>query len=83
MEHWNVGVRHALNPGSNRGLPHCRLILYQLSHKGSPGFTWNNGMWENAIFLCGCAVISNNIIFVDQEKAVIFSKYFKTESSGE
>ena len=22
--------------GSNPGLPHCRLILYQLSHKGSP-----------------------------------------------
>ena len=21
---------------SNLGLPHCRLILYQLSHKGSP-----------------------------------------------
>ena len=28
-------------------------------------------------------MISNNIIFVDQEKAVIFSMYFKTESSGE
>ena len=24
---------------SNPGLPHCRWILYQLSHKGSP-FTW-------------------------------------------
>ena len=23
--------------GSNPGLPHCRRILYQLSHKGSPG----------------------------------------------
>ena len=23
--------------GSNPGLPHCRQILYQLSHKGSPG----------------------------------------------
>ena len=22
--------------GSNQGLPHCRWILYQLSHKGSP-----------------------------------------------
>ena len=22
--------------GSNPGLPHCRLILYQLSHKGNP-----------------------------------------------
>ena len=23
--------------GSNPGLPHCRWILYQMSHKGSPG----------------------------------------------
>ena len=26
--------------GSNRGLPHCRRILYQLSHKGSPNVCW-------------------------------------------
>ena len=26
--------------GSNPGLPHCRQILYQLSHKGSPNFAW-------------------------------------------
>ena len=25
--------------GSNTGLPHCRWILYQLSHKGSPFFS--------------------------------------------
>jgi len=24
------------NPGSNPGLPHCRWILYHLSHQGSP-----------------------------------------------
>ena len=24
------------NQGSNPGLPHCRRVLYQLSHKGSP-----------------------------------------------
>ena len=31
---------HAANgqsaPGSNPGLPHCRWVLYQLSHEGSP-----------------------------------------------
>ena len=39
----NIGVGcHALlqgifpTQGSNPGLPHCRQILYQLSHKGSP-----------------------------------------------
>jgi len=24
--------------GSNPGLPHCRQILYQLNHQGSPKF---------------------------------------------
>ena len=39
----NTGVgSHSLlqgifpNKGSNPGLPHCRQILYQLSHRGSP-----------------------------------------------
>ena len=27
--------------GSNPGLPHCRQILYQLSHQGSPHLAWN------------------------------------------
>ena len=41
----NTGVGcHALlqgifpNQGSNPGLPHCRQILYPLSHQGSPDF---------------------------------------------
>ena len=40
---WNTGVgSHSLlqgifpTQGSNPGLPHCRRILYQLSHKASP-----------------------------------------------
>ena len=28
--------------GSNPGLSHCRQILYQLSHKGSPTKEWNS-----------------------------------------
>ena len=33
----NTGVgSFSLLQGSNPGLPHCRQILYQLSHKGSP-----------------------------------------------
>ena len=27
--------------GSNPGLPHCRQILYQLSHHGSPIHHWS------------------------------------------
>ena len=29
-------LQGSCNPGIERGLPHCRQILYQLSHKGSP-----------------------------------------------
>ena len=41
--------------GSNLGLPHCRQILYQLSHKGSPVFSKNSSYkWYHTIsvFLC-------------------------------
>ena len=34
-EHWN-GQGIFPTQGSNPGLPHCRRILYQLSHQGSP-----------------------------------------------
>ena len=32
--------------GSNPGLPHCRWILYQLSHKGSPSFLLSGLLWN-------------------------------------
>ena len=35
--------------GSNPGLPHCRRILYQLSHKGTP----SNLYWELIVFQIG------------------------------
>ena len=40
-EYWKMGslsLPQGIFPtqGSNPGLPHCRRILYQLSHKGSP-----------------------------------------------
>ena len=31
--------------GSNPGLPHCRRILYQLSHKGSPTLICSLSRW--------------------------------------
>jgi len=36
----NLSLLQGIFPiqGSNPGLPHCRRILDQLSHKGSPGF---------------------------------------------
>ena len=37
-EYWSLSPLQGISPtqGSNPGLPHCRQILYQLSHKGSP-----------------------------------------------
>ena len=35
--------------GLNPGLPHCRQILYQLSHKGSP---FSSGTLTNRILSC-------------------------------
>ena len=36
--------------GLNPGLPHCRQILYQLSHKGSPGMGKQWKQWETLFF---------------------------------
>ena len=35
------------NQGLNVGLPHCRLILHQLSHKGSPMYKINSKFMYN------------------------------------
>ena len=35
--------------GLNPGLPHCRQIFYQLSHKGSPKVTLNWSLIESSI----------------------------------
>ena len=52
---------HGIFPtqGSNPGLPHCKWILYQLSHQGSPHFTykwpdtWDQGLrLSSNSFLC-------------------------------
>ena len=39
---------HGIFPtqGSNPGLPHCRQILYQLSHKGSPELEGKVLIWD-------------------------------------
>ena len=40
----NLSLLQGIFPtqGSNPGLPHCRRILYQLSHQGSPDLVENN-----------------------------------------
>ena len=34
------------NQGSNPGLPHCRRIPYQRSHRGSPFIAWLRTTWH-------------------------------------
>ena len=52
--------------GLNPGLPHCRQILYQLSHKKScemPGrwiINWNQDCWEKYQQLCICRWYHSN-----------------------
>ena len=53
----NTGVGcHALlqgifpNQGSNPGLPHCRQILYPLSHQGSPDFPLSTALAASVKF---------------------------------
>ena len=41
--------------GSNPGLPHCRHILYQLSHKGSP----MSARETNILCVCVCLFLNN------------------------
>ena len=38
LEYWSLSLLHGIFPTqrSNPDLPHCRRILYQLSHQGSP-----------------------------------------------
>ena len=43
--------------GSNPGLPHCRRILYQLSHKGSPRGNKPISLYLHInIYMCVCGV---------------------------
>ena len=41
--------------GSNLGLPHCRLILYQLNHQGSPQIVCKLSLYVH--FLLGIAIL--------------------------
>ena len=61
----NISLLQGFFPtqGLNPGLPHCRLILYQLSHKGSPrmlewvaypfsrGSSWSRNIWRDSLLL--------------------------------
>ena len=61
---WNIGVgSYSLlqgivpTQGLNPGLPHCRQILYQLSHKWSPTYK------KTTVFLCTIKKWSENEMF--------------------
>ena len=57
----------ALNPG----LPHCRWILYQLSHQGSPGFWINSTSSLNPRCL---RFLTHNMRFIFLRKEMILKQ---------
>ena len=59
--------------GSNPGLPHCRQILYQLSHKGSPRIL----EWVAYPFVRGSSQPRNRT-----EVSCIAGRFFTTELLG-
>ena len=59
----NAGVSSlSLLQGSNPGLPHCRQLLYQLSHKGSP--------YTNRICICVCVCVCVCVYQSEKESEV-------------
>ena len=54
-------------PGSNPGLPHCKQILYYLSHQG------NTQLLHSTIVIY-CSIISNNTLEHNLFYKVIQSK---------
>ena len=74
----NIGVRcHALlqgifpSQGSSLGLPHCRQILYLLSHQGSPR-SYNNYHKIKSLRKCTHKKIPNPRNDLDPETPVLF-----------
>ena len=47
--------------GSNPGLLHCRWILYQLSHKGSPGEDRNTAKHPTVRWMAHCRVVTPKV----------------------
>ena len=66
--------------GSNPGLLHCRRILYQLSHKGSPR-SLNGGMVpHDKIELVSHSVVSNSVTpWTIAHQAPLFMEFFRQE----
>ena len=53
--------------GSNSGLPHCRQILYQLSHKGSPDYS----DWSLSSVQVSRSVMSDSLQPHESQQAIL------------
>ena len=63
----SLSLHQAIFPaeGSNPGLPHCRGIIYQLSHKGSHKRSW---FWRRFHYgVCACVYESHSSSFPESE----------------
>ena len=47
---------------SNSGLPHCRRILYCLSHQGSPSYKWNHAVLSFWVWVISLNVMSSRFM---------------------
>ena len=61
-----------LTQGSNPGLPHCRQMLYRLSHQGSPHLTVNHIHVFSSLYLCTSVLY----MYMYNHKHVISFLYF-------
>ena len=60
--------------GLNPGLPHCRQILYHLSHQGSPTFLYYH---LSTICLCVFILISNLESLIKEKFLLCYESFFK------
>ena len=76
--------------GSNRGLLHCRRILYQLSHQGNPVYSTGNYIQYSVINHDGericltesfCCIVEINSIVNQLYFSELFKNLFKKESA--
>ena len=83
--------------GSNPGLPHCRRILYRLSHQGSPPGIWQveivEGRWQEVTrgmlraLSLAAAVLAGELwvgvgVVVDMDKRSAGGKGFENKRNG-
>ena len=67
--------------GSNPGLPHCRWIIYQLSHQGSPGTSvtsWEKEINTGCCSPCGHETLQLSVIIHPMSEEPKYQRSWRT-----